>query len=187
MSATAPRAETQAAVPEGLATLRALVIAHGAFNVLFGVLLIAIPGRTLTLIAVLAGISLCLIGVVDIAGALLRGLTGAQRAATVAVGLLALAAGIVVMARPEGSLRVVVVAAGLYLVIWGLARIVLGEAGVTRGASVVHGGIALIAGVVLLVWPDVTVGAMAIIYGIFLLALGVAEIYFAITRRNSTA
>ena len=59
MSTTAPSTDTQPEANSGVGVLRALVIAHGAFNVIFGVLLIAIPGRTLTLIAVLAGISSC--------------------------------------------------------------------------------------------------------------------------------
>ena len=185
MSTAAPSAETQPAASRGPGPLRALVIAHGAFNVVFGLLLIAIPGRTLTLIAILAGISLCLFGVVDIARAFLHGLTGSQRATAIGMGVLALAAGLVVIARPDSSLKVIVVAAGVYLVLWGVARIVLGERDVPRSTSAVHGALALVAGAVLLAWPDVTVGAMATIYGIFLLTLGAAEILFGLTRRRT--
>ena len=99
--------------------------------------------------------------------------------------MLALAAGIVVMARPEGSIKAIVVAAGLYLVILGLARIVLGETGVPRKHSMAHGAVALVAGAVLLAWPDVTVGAMATIYGLFLLALGAAEIFLGVANRGT--
>ena len=183
MSTAVPSPDAQPAGSHEFGALRALVIAHGAFNVLLGVALIAIPGRTLTLIAVLAGISLCLIGIVDIARALLRGLTGSQRALRFAVGGLALVAGIVVMARPDGSLKVIVLVAGLYLIISGLTRIVVREDDGSGGASLLGSVISVAAGAVLLVWPDVTVGAMATIYGLFLLALGDAEVVFGIARR----
>jgi uncharacterized membrane protein HdeD (DUF308 family) len=165
----------------GLGLLRTLAAAHGAFNIVFGLLLIAIPGKTLTLIAVLAGLSLCLIGVIDLVRALPHGLSGRERAEHAGIGLLALVAGIVVIARPEGSIKAVAVVAGIFLVVSGIARMVGSERG---AASLFGGAVTLIAGVVLLLWPDVTVGALATIYGVFLLVLGIGELLFAFVRHR---
>jgi uncharacterized membrane protein HdeD (DUF308 family) len=180
-------AEPQPASASGerdLGGLRTLVALHGAFNVVFGVLLIVLPGRTLTLIAILAGISPCFVGLFDLARALPHGLTGRERAGHAAVGLLALAAGVIVIARPDGSLKVVAVVAGIYLVVSGIVRMVAGEHDAPRSASLFHGAVALVAGVALLVWPDVTVGTLAAIYGAFLLILGVGELIFAFLHRR---
>ena len=168
----------------GLGALAWVPLVHGAITILFGILLVAVPERTLTFVATLAGISLCVAGLINLAQVFGRGQAGGERFGGVAVGLLALVAGAVVIARPEGSIKTVAVVAGVYLVIMGVVTLFLGARGVRRGASLVRGALGLAAGAVLLVWPDVTVGVIATVYGVFLLALGAVEIYVGLALRR---
>jgi uncharacterized membrane protein HdeD (DUF308 family) len=168
-----------------LRALSWLPLAHGAITMLFGVLLVAVPDRTLTFVAVVAGISLCVAGVINLAEVLRRGLPGRERFGVFLVGLLALVAGAVVIARPEGSIKTVAIVAGVYLLIMGAVTLFLGAPGVPRLLSLLRGALGLAAGAALLVWPDVTVGVIATVYGVFLLLVGAAEIVFSRALRRS--
>jgi uncharacterized membrane protein HdeD (DUF308 family) len=74
--------------------------------------------------------------------------------------------------------------AGLYLLIMGVVTLFLGAPGVQRRLSLLRGVLGLAAGVVLLVWPDVTIGVIATVYGVFLLAVGGAEVFFGLALRR---
>lgn len=179
-SQTAPPAAAGPAGAESPHALRWIPIAHGAINIVFGGLLIFTPGRTLVFVATLAGISLLVVALIDFLAALAPGLNGARRAAGFGIALLAAAAGVIVIARPEGSIKTIAVIAGIYLVVMGVTTMVLGSPGTGRGAALLRGALAVVAGIALLVWPDVSVGVVAAVYGAFLLALGVAELLFGI-------
>jgi uncharacterized membrane protein HdeD (DUF308 family) len=164
--------------------MRWLPIVHGGITIVIGLLLIVVPGRTLTFVAVLIGIWLCVAAVIEFIRAFAHGISGALRVAEFGVALLALVAGIVAIARPEGTIRAIAVIAGVYLVIIGVAALLLGAPGVPRAMSLLRGGLSLAAGIALLVWPDVTVGVVAAVYGAFLIALGAAEVFFGLKLRH---
>jgi uncharacterized membrane protein HdeD (DUF308 family) len=175
---TAPAA---AAEDSELHALRWLPILHGAVTIIFGGLLLFTPGRTLAFVATLTGIWLCLFGALGVVRALVdRDAAGARRIAGVGVAVLAAAAGVVVIARPEGSIRTIAVVGGIYLIVMGVTVMVLGSPGVGRGFALLRGLLAVVAGVALVVWPDITVGVAAAIYGAVLLALGAAEVLFGL-------
>jgi uncharacterized membrane protein HdeD (DUF308 family) len=175
-----------APAPEGeLRALRRLTLVHGAITMLVGALLVAIPDRTLTFVAVVAGVSLCIAGAVNLAHVFGRGLAGRERFGAFLVGLLAFVAGAVVIARPEGSVKTVAIVAGAYLLIMGVVTLFLGAPGVPRWLSLLRGALGLAAGAALLVWPDVTVGVIATVYGVFVLVVGAAEIVFGSAARRA--
>jgi uncharacterized membrane protein HdeD (DUF308 family) len=84
-------------------------------------------------------------------------------------------AGAIVIARPEGSIKTVAVVAGIYLIVMGVTTAVLGL-GVTRGWAILRGLLALAAGIALVAWPDVTVGVLATLAGIFMVLRGITEV-----------
>jgi|SRR3954447_8961759 uncharacterized membrane protein HdeD (DUF308 family) len=160
--------------------LRWIPILGGALTALLGALLIFVPGRTVTVFAVLAGIGLCLAGVFDVLWGLRAHAPRAQRVGLVLVGLLSLVTGALVIARPENSVRFVATVVGIYLIVVGVAAVVLGLAGVRRDASVARGVVGVVAGVVLLGWPHIALGVAAVIVGVVFLAIGVAELWFGL-------
>jgi len=110
-----------------------------------------------------------------------------ERAIAATLGLLAIAAGMIAITRPDSSVLAVALAAGIYLIVAGLA------AGVRairepdlRVPQAVLGVISVAAGVLVVAWPDVTVTVVAVVIGIALVLRGVTEIllgiYFARAR-----
>src|SRR4051794_5429410 len=159
-------------------------LVHGALTLIFGALLVFVPGRSLTLLAVLTGAALCLTALFDFVWAARPGHPRAQRAGMALAGALALVAGVVVLARPEGTVRAVAVITGLYRVLMGVVRLVLGLQRRRYGESPLRGVLGLAAGLALLLWPDITLGVAAALIGLCLIAQGAVEILFALALRR---
>jgi uncharacterized membrane protein HdeD (DUF308 family) len=163
-----------------------ILLAHGAFALVAGILLLVWPDRTLLLIGVILGVFLVAAGVLGVVRALTTpGQLAMERAVPATVGLLAVAAGTLVIARPEASVLGVALAAGIYLIVAGLAN------GVTafrepdvRGANAVLAVVDIAAGIVVVVWPDVTVTVVAVVIGIALVLRGLAEILLSLYLRG---
>jgi uncharacterized membrane protein HdeD (DUF308 family) len=157
-------------------------LVRGVIALVAGVLLLVWPDRTLLLIGVILGVALIAFGVTEVVQAFsASGRLAMERAIPVTVGLLAVAAGIVVIARPDSSVRVVAIAAGIYLIVAGIA------AGISafsdpaiRGSQGFMAVLWIVTGLVILVWPDVTVTVLAVVFGISLVLRGIAEILLSI-------
>jgi uncharacterized membrane protein HdeD (DUF308 family) len=181
---TSPPSAMRPAADRPLRDLWWVPVAHGAVVTVIGCFLLLTPGRSVAFVATLAGISLLLVAVMNLFAAFGRGVTGAQRIAELGLAMLAAVAGIVVIARPEGTIRAIAVVAGVYLVVIGVTVLVLGSPGARRAHARLHGGLALLAGVALLSWPDESVGIVAAIFGGFLVLTGAAEIFFGMAVRH---
>jgi uncharacterized membrane protein HdeD (DUF308 family) len=157
-------------------------LVRGVIALVAGVLLLVWPDRTLLIIGVILGVALIAFGITEVVQAFsASGRLAMERAIPVTVGLLAVAAGIVVIARPDSSVRVVAIAAGIYLIVAGIA------AGISafsdpeiRGSQGFMAVLWIVTGVVILVWPDVTVTVLAVVFGISLVLRGIAEILLSI-------
>jgi uncharacterized membrane protein HdeD (DUF308 family) len=157
-------------------------LVRGVVALVAGVLLLVWPDRTLLLIAVIIGVSLIAFGITEVVQALsASGRLAMERAIPVTVGLLAVAAGIVVIARPDSSVRVVAIAAGVYLIVAGIAAGMgaINDPGM-RGSRGFLAVLWIVTGLVILVWPDVTVTVVAVVFGISLVLRGIAEILLSI-------
>jgi uncharacterized membrane protein HdeD (DUF308 family) len=157
-------------------------LVRGVIALVAGVLLLVWPDRTLLLIAVIIGVSLIAFGITEVVQALsASGRLAMERAIPVTVGLLAVAAGIVVIARPDSSVRVVAIAAGIYLIVAGIAAGIgaVNDPGM-RGPRGFMAVLWIVTGLVILVWPDVTVTVVAVVFGISLVLRGIAEILLSI-------
>jgi len=162
--------------------LRRALVVQGAVTLALGLVLIVAPGHSLALVAILAGMALCATGLFELTHAWHPGLTRAQRVGAVLVGLVALVAGGLAIARPEGTIRALATVVGLYLVTTGVAGVVLQLAGWTRQGSFGVALVAVVAGIVLLVWPAISAGVFAIVTGLFLLAAGAIELWAGLMR-----
>jgi uncharacterized membrane protein HdeD (DUF308 family) len=157
-------------------------IARGALALVAGSFLLAWPDRTLLLVGVILGIYLIVLGVLEMARALVTsGLLTMERVPPATLGLLAVAAGTLAIARPASSVLAVALAAGIYLVVAGLSA---GLAAIRepdeRGTRVALALVDLAAGVIVIAWPDVTVTALAVVLGITLVLRGIAMLLLGI-------
>jgi uncharacterized membrane protein HdeD (DUF308 family) len=162
--------------------LRWILVARGTLALVAGIVLLAWPDRTLLLIGVVLGILLIAWGVLGIARALApSGALVMERAIPATLGVLAVSAGTIAIVRPEASVLAVALAAGIYLIVAGLAA---GVAAIrepeNRVPNAVLGLVDVVAGALIVAWPDVTVTVVAVVLGIALVARGAAEIAFGI-------
>lgn len=99
-----------------------------------------------------------------------------------AVGIVAVVFGIIVLANIWGSVHLVAVFAGLFLLFAGILQFFAGRGG--RTGRIVAGVIAVVAGLALIVWPEASVKTVAVIVGLSFLIWGVAVAIAAISSRG---
>jgi uncharacterized membrane protein HdeD (DUF308 family) len=155
----------------------------GLITLAGGILLVAYPGPTLTVIALLVGIELLIGGVFLIVGAFSR--PAGERAWGVFGGALALIAGVIVLRHPSGSIMVVALAVGIYLILAGTLRLVGAfEVRAGRGWLIFASLVDLALGIVIVSWPQFGIATLAIVLGIVLIVRGLALIAIAFVLRG---
>ncbi len=97
---------------------------------------------------------------------------------TVVIGILSVVAGVIVLIKPSNSLATIAVVIGVFAVIDGIISIVRAITGDTasRGLSVLIGVISLIIGLFLIRHPVHGVTAVAILVGIWMIAMGAVRL-----------
>jgi uncharacterized membrane protein HdeD (DUF308 family) len=159
---------------DDVSVVRPLLLILGIGSLVAGILLLVWPDRTLLVVALVLGIYLVAYGVLHTARAFTTpGLLSMERAVPATLGLLAVAAGVVVLTRPEASVRGVAIAAGVYMIVDGLGGAV--SAVREQRARLVDWLLAIAsiaAGIIVIVWPDVTVTVVAVVLGISLTIRG---------------
>jgi uncharacterized membrane protein HdeD (DUF308 family) len=110
---------------------------------------------------------------------------GAPRGAwglVLAVGVVAVVFGILVLANIWGSVHLVAIFAGLFLLFAGILQFFIG--GGARTGRIVAGVVAIILGVALIAWPEASVKTVAVIIGIAFLISGISVAVAAIAARG---
>jgi uncharacterized membrane protein HdeD (DUF308 family) len=101
-------------------------------------------------------------------------------------GVIALVFGVLVLARPDTSLKTLAVIVGIYLVLGGviaIAHLFANRDDETVGlAWLVLGMVSLIAGLVVIRHPSESLTAVALAVGIYFIAAGAVELSWAIIR-----
>jgi uncharacterized membrane protein HdeD (DUF308 family) len=154
----------------------------GLISLVGGIVLIAYPGPTLTVVALLVGIELLIGGVFLIVGAL--GQPSGSRIGGVLGGALAMIAGVIVLRHPSGSILVVALAVGLYLILAGVLRLVAAfETREGRGWLLLASLVDLALGILIVSWPEFGIKTLAIVFGIVLIVRGLALVLIAFALR----
>jgi uncharacterized membrane protein HdeD (DUF308 family) len=97
------------------------------------------------------------------------------------VGVLSIAAGIIILIKPGDSLATLAVIAGIFLLLDGIIELAASLMGATpsRGSLALLGALTAIVGVLLIRHPIQGVAAIALLIGIWLIAVGVIRIIAA--------
>jgi uncharacterized membrane protein HdeD (DUF308 family) len=139
------------------------VAASGVIGILIGVLALFFPGVTILSAALFLGIGLVVQGIVEIAAAIRAGAGAAGRGWLVAFGVLALAAGVLVLFVPGTGVLVLVWGLILWFAVAGVNDLVAAaSAREHRGWNIAMGIISLVAALVLLFSPGTAVGVIAL-------------------------
>jgi uncharacterized membrane protein HdeD (DUF308 family) len=117
------------------------------------------------------------------------GVTPSRHTGTrVVVGILGAAAlvlGIVLLFNPVAAARTLALLLGLSLAIGGLLEIAVGwDNGKRRWISLILGGVLVVGGVLAVVWPGITLVALAWITGLSLVVHGAARAGIAVVERD---
>ena len=159
-----------------------LFLILGLVTVIAGILAIVYPGITLLALGIFAGVSLLMIGVMEIVEAFAE---SEARAMNAVIGVVSLLAGLVCLRRPGESLLAIVIVLGFWLIIEGVIRFIATFAVLEDRALMM--GLALldiILGVLILALPELSLVTLAVLFAISLLARGVFAILTAFRLRG---
>ncbi|HEX5309098.1 MAG TPA: DUF308 domain-containing protein [Solirubrobacteraceae bacterium] len=156
----------------------------GLISVGVGILALAYPGETLATIAIIFGIYLLVAAVVSLV--LAFGESEHSRGALLLAAAAAAVAGLLVIRHPGGSVQLVALAFGIYLVLTGILRLFAVPYAVEgRGWLVLWGLVDLAAGIVIVAWPQFGVATLAVVLSIVLLVRGIVMCALAFALRSA--
>ncbi|HEX3692588.1 MAG TPA: HdeD family acid-resistance protein [Solirubrobacteraceae bacterium] len=157
----------------------------GLISIGVGILALAYPGETLATIAIIFGVYLLVAAVIQLV--LAFGDSERSRAALLLGAAVAGIAGLLVIRHPGGSVQLVALAFGIYLVLMGILRLFSAPYAVQgRGWLVLWGVVDFAAGVLIVAWPQFGVATLAVVLAIVLLARGVVMCALAFALRSAT-
>lgn len=160
-----------------------LFLLQGVAAVVVGIALVVVPGRSLLFIALVFGIYLMLWGTLHLIGAIL---IPGERAIRLLVGVAAILAGVLVAGDTERTTLFLTLAFGLFLIIWGAVSMVAAFEGESnRVLRIVQAIASLIAGILVIAWPGPSLFFLALVFGFYLIFVGILEIVAAFKLRSA--
>jgi len=174
-----------------------LVLLSGLISVGFGIMLLAWPKSTLTVIALVLGLWLLAAGLFQVVGGFVPDLSGGARAMYFFSGVISLVIGILlvknIVSDQAGStakaLSLLSILIGAGWLVNGIARLVGAIASPKlpgRGWSIASGVLGIIAAIIVLAWPLSSLAVLVWVSGIMLLVIGVFEVGGAVVLRSAS-
>jgi uncharacterized membrane protein HdeD (DUF308 family)/pimeloyl-ACP methyl ester carboxylesterase len=159
------------AAPPGPRVPRGLRLVLGIVCVLLGAVLVLRPFSSLAVLLVLVVVGLAVAGIAGL-------VVGDHARTTVLRGIVLIVAAIAVGVWPGATLAVLTVVLAVALVVGGAIDLAHapGVRGTARANAVLGGLTSIVFGVLALAWPDVTVLVIAVVFGAWLVILGVTEL-----------
>lgn len=158
-----------------------LVLAVGIVAVVFGILVLANIWGSVHLVAIFAGLFLLFAGILQFF------IGGGGKTGRIIAGVIAIIAGVALIAWPEASVKTVAIIVGLAFLISGISLAVAAIAarGEGYGAVVGFGAIVAVIGLVFIIWPGPTVAILMILVGLAALLFGIGAIVQALALRRA--
>lgn len=157
-------------------------LAAGLVAIVAGAVVLVWPGRTLVVLGVVFGIYLIVSGIVGIVLGFAPHLPGGTRFLSVITGILSIVLGVLCLRDELQSVLMLAVWIGAGWIISGVSRVITGLSSSLpgRGWSVALGLVLLLGGIALIVYPADSIAALALISGIWLIAIGISEVIDAV-------
>jgi len=166
------------------------VLAYGVLTLLAGVFVLAWPGATLLVLAILFGAQLIVSGVFRFVGSFASDdLTGGTRVLFALLGVLSVIIGLWALRHVLLTLLALILLLGIFWVVHGVIDIFAAIAHremIHRGWSALTGLLSVLAGLIVLVAPGLSLFGLALILGIWLIIFGTMEVGAAFRLRTST-
>jgi uncharacterized membrane protein HdeD (DUF308 family) len=164
------------------------VLFFGIVTVLAGLFALVWPGRTLQVIAVLFGIQLVVAGIFRFVTALaVDEASGGTRVLLALLGVLSFIVGLYALRNVLVTIAALALLLGIFWIVNGVVETftALSDRGMQgRGWAIFMGLLSIVAGVVVLVYPGISLTTLAIVLGFWLIVFGVMEIVAAFRLRS---
>jgi uncharacterized membrane protein HdeD (DUF308 family) len=164
------------------------VLFFGIVTVLAGLFALVWPGRTLQVIAVLFGIQLVVAGIFRFVTALaVDEASGGTRVLLALLGVLSFIVGLYALRNVLVTIAALALLLGIFWIVNGAVETftALSDRGMQgRGWAIFMGLLSIVAGVVVLVYPGISLTTLAIVLGFWLIVFGVMEIVAAFRLRS---
>ena len=182
-SATAPEALTLA--PEDLGPW-GLLVGLGVLSIIASIVALVWPGPTLLLMGLTFGVYLVFAGVGDLVAAVAgSSASGGIRALKGILGLITLAAGVILIIHPAHSVLTIAWVLGLWFVLAGAMQLARGVAVADKRVfNILFGLIGLVAGLIVLIHPGVGLKTLVLIVSISFMARGLVAIAAGLAVRR---
>jgi uncharacterized membrane protein HdeD (DUF308 family) len=164
------------------------VLFFGIVTVLAGLFALVWPGRTLQVITVLFGIQLVVAGIFRFVAALaVDEASGGTRVLLALLGVLSFIVGLYALRNVLVTIAALALLLGIFWIVNGAIETftALSDRGMQgRGWTIFMGLLSIVAGVVVLVYPGISLATLAIVLGFWLIVLGAMEIVAAFRIRS---
>jgi uncharacterized membrane protein HdeD (DUF308 family) len=167
-------------------------LAFGIVSALVGLLALVWPGKTLVVLAVLLGVQFVVAGIFRFVEAVAFGgdESGGARVLLAILGVLSLVVGLYALRHVLVTLVALALILGIYWVVNGVVDVfvAISDKGLPRrGWRIALGGLSIVAGLIALVYPDISLLALTWVAGAWLLVLGVVQIVLSFRLRAAGA
>lgn len=177
------------AMLRGIGRAWALILALGVISVIVGLVAIIWPSATLTVIAIVFAVQLIVGAVFRFAAAFAVPLeSGWLRALQAFLATLSFVVGIYLLGRVGLSLLVLALLLGFYWMVHGFTDLFVGVGHAEiqgRGWLILSGLLSVVAGVIVVVFPGISLFTLTIVLGVWLIVFGVMTVIRAIQVRSA--
>lgn len=157
----------------------------GILSLAVGVVALVWPGKTVLVVAIVFAIWLIVSGIFSIVRGFAHGLTGGMRALFIITGILSLVLGIFAIRGEFQELYILSLFIGIGFLFRGFASLFLGfENKDGRGWNIFFGIVMIIGGVIVLVWPGISLVTLTWVVGIWLIIIGIYEVIAAFSVKR---
>ena len=164
------------------------VLAFGLATIALGVILMVFTEQSVKFFAVIAGIYLIVSGIFLMVASFSSETGGTGiRALSAIAGLFSVLLGIVAFRGVSQAVAILALLIGVGWVVRGIAELIEGLANPgmpARGWVIFIGALSLVAGLVVLAWPAITLNALVWVTGLWLVFLGLVEVFGSFQLRK---
>jgi len=164
-----------------------IMLVGAAVTFVLGLIIVVWPHATLSVIAVLVGIQLLVLGIIGLIAGFTSDAGGAVRTVDVVLGLLGILVGLYLIRHLTVTVTLMAILLGLYWVMRGIVDLIVAVlAGPVPGRWVkaVIGVISLAAGLIVLFKPNESLKFLVVVLGIYLMLYGLALAFWAFQARR---
>lgn len=162
-----------------------LVLTLGIVSVVIGIIALVWPAKTIVVLAFLLAIWLIVTGIFSIVRGFAHGLSGGMRALIIITGVLSIILGLLALRGVFQAVEILAIFVAIAFLFQGFgALFTSAEQKQGRGWNIFAGIVMLIGGIVILVWPGISLVTLAWVAGIWLIVGGIFEIVAAFRLRS---